>query len=302
MVGERLGHEGRVHTLLDRHFLHHQPERHDVVGGGQRVRVAQVDLLLPGRALVVAVLHRDAHGLQHRDRGAPEVVCDAVRRVIVVAAGVDRPRPGAWFRPFPEQEELDLGVRVEGEAELRGPGQVALEHPARVRVRRRPVGQQDVAEHPGDSGVLPAPRQQLERGRVRAQDHVRLVDPGEAFDRGTVEADPVGERALQLGGGDRHRLQRAEHVGEPEPDEPDVPLLQRAQHELFLPVHGYHLRRSSLTDRPGCESARLVFPPCYRRPAPAPRTGLELVEASDVPRVTPEGLRCYLDVNAKARS
>jgi len=39
------------------------------------------------------------------------------------------------------------------------------------------------------------------------------------------------------------RLQRAEDVGEPEPDEADVPLLQRAQHEFFLPIHRYHPRR-----------------------------------------------------------
>ena len=250
MIGERLGHERGVHVLLDRHLLHHQPERHNVVGGGQRVGVAQVDLLLPGRALVVAVLHRDAHRLEHGDRGAAEVVGDAVRRVVVVAAGVDRPRLATRLGPLPEQEELDLRVRVEGEAELGGPGQVPLEHPARVRVRRRPVGQQDVAEHPGHARVLSAPGQQLERRRVRPGDHVGLVDPGETLDRGAVEADPVGERALQLGGGDRHRLQRAEHVGEPEPDEPDVPLLQRAQHELFLPVHSTHPRRSPVPDHP----------------------------------------------------
>ena len=107
-------------------------------------------------------------------------------------------------------------------------------------------GQQDVAEHPGHAGILPAPGQQLERRRVRPGDHVRLVNPGKALDRGAVETDPVGERAFQFGGGHRYRLQRAEHVGEPEPDEPDVPLLQRAQYEFFLPVHDNHLRRSFL--------------------------------------------------------
>jgi hypothetical protein len=68
---------------------------------------------------------------------------------------------------------------------------------------------------------------------------------GEALDRGPVETDAVGKRALELGRGDRHGLERAEHVGEPEPDKANVPLLERAQHEFFLPVHGYHLRRFS---------------------------------------------------------
>ena len=51
--------------------------------------------------------------------------------------------------------------------------------------------------------------------------------------------------ALELSGGDRDGLKRAEHVGKPEPDKANVPLFERAQHEFFLPVHGYHLKRSS---------------------------------------------------------
>ena len=43
---------------------------------------------------------------------------------------------------------------------------------------------------------------------------------------------------FELGRRDRHRLQEAEHVGEPEPDEPDVTFLEGAQDELLLTVHG----------------------------------------------------------------
>ena len=53
-----LGMKRGEHPLLQRDLLHHHPEGHDVVGRGQRVGVAQVDLLLAGRALVVAELHR----------------------------------------------------------------------------------------------------------------------------------------------------------------------------------------------------------------------------------------------------
>ena len=87
------------------------------------------------------------------------------------------------------------------------------------------------------AGLLLAPRQDLERGRVGLGEHVGLVDPGEALDRGAVEADALGEGALELGRRDRDRLQVAEHVGEPQPHEPDVALLERAEHELLLPVH-----------------------------------------------------------------
>ena len=68
-------------------------------------------------------------------------------------------------------------------------------------------------------------------------DHVGFVDPGEALDRRTVEAHTFGERALDLGRSHRDRLQEAQHVGEPHPHEPYVPLFDRAQHELGLLVH-----------------------------------------------------------------
>src|SRR4029077_10423820 len=67
----------------------------------------------------------------------------------------------------------------------------------------------------------------------------------EALDGRSVEADAVGEGALEFRRGDRDGLERAKHVREPEPDEANVPLLKRAQHEFFLPIHGYHLRRFS---------------------------------------------------------
>src|SRR5207249_6753405 len=56
-----------------------------------------------------------------------EVVGDAVRRVVEVSARVDRLGPGPRLRLLPEQEELNLGVGVEGEAEIRGPAERALE-------------------------------------------------------------------------------------------------------------------------------------------------------------------------------
>jgi hypothetical protein len=156
---------------------------------------------------MVAVLDADAHLLKHHDRAAAEVVRDAVRRVVVVSARVDGDRGRADLRALPEQEELDLRVRVEGEAHLAGLAQVALEHPAGVGVARRPVGQQDVAEHAGHAGILAAPGQQLERRRVGPRDHVRLVHAGEALDRRAVEADAVRKRALEFGGGDSDGLE-----------------------------------------------------------------------------------------------
>ena len=143
------------------------------------------------------------------------------------------PSPGL----VPEQEELDLRVGVEGEPEVRGLGQSPLEHLPRVGVGRLAVRQHDVAEHPRRARRLGPPGQDLEGPRVRPGQHVRLGDPGEALDRGAVEADALVEGAFELGRRHRHRLEEAEHVGEPEPDEADVALLEGAEHELLLLVH-----------------------------------------------------------------
>ena len=42
---------------------------------------------------------------------------------------------------------------------------------------------------------------------------------------------------LELCRRDRDALQRPEHIGEPQPDEANVSLFQRAQHEILLTVH-----------------------------------------------------------------
>ena len=81
------------------------------------------------------------------------------------------------------------------------------------------------------------PRQHLECRRVGPRHGVGFRDPGEALDRGAVEADALLEGAFEFGGRDRDRLEESEHVGEPQPDEADVAFLQRAQHEFLLSIH-----------------------------------------------------------------
>ena len=239
--GERLGHERRPDALAQRHLTDDRAEGHDVVGGAQRVGVAQVDLLLARAALVVAELHRDAHRLEHGDRLAAEVGAHRLRGVVEVAAAVDRHRLHAGLRGVLEQVELDLGVGVEGEALVGGLGQGPLEDVARVGVRRGAVGHHDVAEHPGGRRALAAPRQDLERRRVGLGQHVGLVDPGEPLDGRAVEPDALVEGALELRRRDRHGLQEPEHVGEPQPHEADVALLECPEHEVFLLAHGVTL-------------------------------------------------------------
>jgi hypothetical protein len=88
---------------------------------------------------VVAELHRDAEALEHADRLAAKVVRDAVRRVIEVAAVIDRPRLTAGLGLLAQQEELDLRMCVEGEPQPGCLCQCPLEHMTRIGVRRGAV-------------------------------------------------------------------------------------------------------------------------------------------------------------------
>ena len=77
---------------------------------------------------------------------------------------------------------------------------------------------------------------------VGHRQHVALLDPGEPVDGRPVEGHPVVQRALELGRADGEALQAAHDVGEPEPDEPNAPLLHHAQHvRLLLFQHARHV-------------------------------------------------------------
>jgi hypothetical protein len=101
---------------------------------------------------------------------------------------------------------------------------------ARIAFVRRALRGLDVAEHAPDALLLRAPRQHGEGARVGHRDHVGLLDRVEARDRRTVEAHPVREGVSELVAPDREGLQLPEDVGEPQPDEADVPLLDERQH------------------------------------------------------------------------
>jgi hypothetical protein len=157
VLRQGLGHERRVDAPAHRRLLHDQPVGHEVVGHRQRVGVAQVDLVLARSDLVVGVLDGDPHGLERLDDLPAEVRLDVERGEVEVAAVVER---GRVVGPR-EQEELHLGVHVEGEAHVR-PWRGCAQDLAGVGGERLPLRGPDVAEHPGDPGLVRAPRQHLE--------------------------------------------------------------------------------------------------------------------------------------------
>ena len=77
---------------LRRDVLHDEAERRDVVGRLQRVGIAEVDLVLAVRHLVVRRLDLEAHPLEHVDHRAPRIFAEVGGREVEVAADVVRRR------------------------------------------------------------------------------------------------------------------------------------------------------------------------------------------------------------------
>ena len=124
-----------------------------------------------------------------------------MHRLVEVAGVVGRNGRRSVVGAGLQQEELDLGMHVAGEAQVAGFAQLATQHVARVGPGRRAVRHGDVAEHPRRVVVAGGggPGQHLEGRRVGVRDGVGLRDPGKALDGGSVEADAFLEGALELG-------------------------------------------------------------------------------------------------------
>ena len=204
LVGERFGHKARVNATFEGNLFDHGAEGHDVVRGGQRVGIPQVDLVLAWTGLMMRVFNGNAHLLEHVDGRAAEIHPRAARHVVEVPAFVDGCRGLGPILLVFEQVELDFRVHVEGEALLFGFGERLLEHVPRIAERRFAVRGEDVAEHACGALRTTTPRQNLEGGRVRLDDHVVLGNTRHAFDRRTVETKPFLERRFEFGGGDGH--------------------------------------------------------------------------------------------------
>ena len=121
-----------------------------------------------------------------------------------------------------------------------------------VALEGRAVEVGDVAEDPGHLRVVVVPGQQLERLGVGPGQDVGFLDPAEAVDGRAVEGHPLVERVLELGRGDVEPLRGPEHVGEPQLDEADAPLLDGPEHVVPLALHrtSFACRRTPLFRRP----------------------------------------------------
>ena len=257
---DRLGHEGGVEAVLLRDVLDDETERADVVGGDEHVVLAEIDLVLRGGDLVVRRLDVDADRLEGEHDLPAHVFAEVDRGEVEVAGGV----VGLGGRPAVarlEQEELGLGAAVHRVAGGRRAGDSALQGVPGTALERAAVWIVDVADQPADAlAGRRRPRQDAERRQVRTQEHVRLLDPDEAFDGRAVEHDLAVQRRAELPVRDLDVLDHAEDVGELQAHELHVRALGELE-DLRLAfgaagVGGRGLRVSHAGKAPGGLAAR----------------------------------------------
>ena len=156
-----------------------------MVGAFHGVAEREVELVLPGRHLVVARLDRDAQVVECADDLLADIAGD-VDRVVEVAGPVVAPGAhAATGRVGVQEEELQLRRDRVVEAEGGSLRQHTRQHAARVAGEALTVRRQQIADHLGaEHAVCLADGQGLEVG---TKEHVALEDPGETLDRRAVE-------------------------------------------------------------------------------------------------------------------
>ena len=137
-------------SYLQRDVLDHEPERAHVVGRRQHIVVAEVDLVLARRHLVMRGFDVEPHLLEREDDLAAHVFAEIDGREIEVAGGIVG--FGGWLAVAAlKQEELGLGPGLHREAALGRDRDDALQRRPRAAGERRAVRIGDVADDPPDA-------------------------------------------------------------------------------------------------------------------------------------------------------
>ena len=227
LAEQRLRHEGRVPAVLHGVLLDRDAVGHAVVRHLQRVGVAHVDLVLARPDLVVRVLHVDAELLEREHGLAAHVGAGVERGEVEVAALVEHLRHAALGARVPEVEELELGAHVEvREAHLLRALERAPQHLARVALvglagrasRRRRTS----APRPRPPGARAGSRRSTASGMAIMSDSSIALKP--VIDEPSKPIPP--SKASSSSWALIEKLfSWPEDVGEPEPHEADVAVL-----------------------------------------------------------------------------
>ena len=212
LIGERLGHEGRLAGLGARRGLDRALEQERLVGGPDRIGdVAEIDLELTGRVLRDRALRRQVLSCAVLLQACQQSVLgierlEAVDGTAFHARANPDMRPAVAADPAIEQGELELERRDRGEPERLEAGRDRGQHGARVGEERPPVRVGQPRQH------LRAARPPGHRGERRRIDPARAVgvallpdQPG-GIDVGAGRIETV-ERARKPQSADQSRLE-----------------------------------------------------------------------------------------------
>ena len=189
----------------------------------------------PGGDLVVRRLDLDPERLEVVHHLFADLGTQVLGEV-EVAGGVVGQRLDA-VRGAPQEEELQLGSRVQDVAELLGLLELPTKHPARIAGERIAVGGEDITDDARRAGGQLAPIGTDARlpgdgrkGRqVRHQEHVRLRNAGEALDAAAVEPLAVLDRLLELVHRYLDRFHLADDVSELQADVAEIAVFGELQ-------------------------------------------------------------------------
>ncbi|MDT4853943.1 hypothetical protein FQZ97_882260 [compost metagenome] len=215
-VRQRLGHGGKHRAVLRRHRLRGELEELVTVGGGERVVVLVVDLVLATRVFVVDLLQPEA---QRGERLAHRIE----KRVVApddlqVVRGFGEAVQGIGHLPAAlgvavEQEELGLDADPQRPAARVQALDLALEHLARAGVQRLAAGKTVAhrVRHAGHEGQGPQALGHHTAHVFAARAHARQAGAADARAR---EAGTAAHRTRQAF--ERHQLAlgTARQVGE----------------------------------------------------------------------------------------
>ena len=238
MISQRARGEIGPKAVLRGDGAHHGAEHDRIVGGGQCVGVAEVDLVLARSALMVGALREDAHPLQRQANLTANVFALVLRGHVHVSRLIERFLRGLAL--LVELEEVEFHFRAEAERIALRRGFLrrrAQQRPA-VPVKGCAVGADDVAEHVGHTAALGPPGQLLQRVGVGAQEEVGALVHIKAADGRGVERNAVFKGAGQLPGHDRHVALFTVNVAKGHADKFDVLLQNILHHFIRCVFHG----------------------------------------------------------------
>ena len=245
---DRLGHKCRQKPVPVGDVPHHESERGEVVGRLEGLGIAEVDLVLPWRHLVVPGFDFEPHRDEILHDQAANFLGAIDRCLVEVAAVIVRHRGRLTVRVQLKDEKLGFDTGHHLVAERLRFRDLALQRLTRAAGERRAVRIVDVADHAGDLARRVTVRQHAEGVQIGPQHHVRFLDPDEAFDRRTVEHDVALERLFELALGHLDILVDAEDVGELEAQGTDVLLFGGFENLAF---GGHDERRWRLVEGGG---------------------------------------------------